>query len=203
MQQLRTGVQIMDRNVAILSSGGAVTSNDTRPEKPFYTGALSRAKRADWVRFMVSYFAGQILPLREILVAAVERVSGDVLTVRLQCVPPEQTGLVFGEIIEVPMSAIIEHLSTDSQVAAVTEGIMNKGPVSTVRPHAGQFHTRDGRDAVVWTQVGEWWLGSINEGGNTYWTNDGTERTGNAALDLVEDLRDPTAPPEISAPLGS
>lgn len=128
--QLKQGASFVSQANAVTLGKGLVRINENEPGKPFYTGALSRAKRLDWVRFMVQFMVeGSILPQSTILSGVMEA-AGNELTIRVQSVAPEQTGLDYGDVVVMPAYCILEHLASDATVAQQTEdGLAPKPPM--------------------------------------------------------------------------
>ncbi len=207
--QPKQGTTFVSQANAVTLGRGLVTINENNPEKACYTGALRRAKRLDWVRFMAQFMVeGVILPQQTILTGVVEATGSDGLTIRLASHAPAQTGLEYGDLIAMPTYCILEHVPSDATVAAQTENSLNPAEAKTYRDDqgnerplaelrnsftpveakAGKFFTRDGQEATLWTKVdATTWLGAIS-GVNTYWNLNGTERSGNTNLDLVKEI---------------
>lgn len=119
---LANTASFVDLTNAVGLTNGRVKYNENDPAKPWYTGALSRAKRGDWVRFMVQFLlAGRPLPQNETITGVVESVIPGVLKVRIESFAAERTGLQQGELVDLFPHHVLEHISADAETLAKTE----------------------------------------------------------------------------------
>jgi hypothetical protein len=169
------------------------------------TGTLERARRGDWVRFLLTWqaeFEGKLKLQHEFVTAMVSAVPGtsSLIKVRILANPEQSTkhGLKYGDDVTLSLSQIIEHVAAAEGETERTAYLLTD--LQPIAPIAGRaYWTRDGATAMIWTQLadqtGQYFLGEISwpagfsKAGerDIQWNTDGRHRQGRAGLDIVKD----------------